>query len=101
MFRFERAVPTPIHPGDTWVPGSTSAPSLARVGAGTESIRVDSADMPDAAAFSAGLAAVLIVISMQPPNEIALPITVVMTVGLISLWFGWMRHYFRRSQAPG
>jgi amino acid transporter len=38
---------------------------------------------------------VLIVVGMHPPNEIALPITIAMTAGLVGLWFGWMRRRFR------
>jgi amino acid transporter len=39
----------------------------------------------------------LIVIGMQPPNLIAVPVVAGMIVGLVGLWFAWMRHYFRKS----
>ncbi|MBL8794786.1 MAG: amino acid permease [Planctomycetia bacterium] len=38
----------------------------------------------------------LIVIGMQPPNEIALWVVAVMIVVLLGLWFGGVRHYFRQ-----
>jgi amino acid transporter len=40
---------------------------------------------------------VLIVISVQPPNDIATPIIGITTGLFVVLWFGWMRHHFRRS----
>jgi amino acid transporter len=43
---------------------------------------------------------VLLVISMQPPNAIAVPIVGATVVALVGLWFGWMRHRFRRAAAP-
>jgi amino acid transporter len=40
---------------------------------------------------------VLIVISIQPPNAVAAPIVGATVVALVGLWFGWMRHHFRRA----
>jgi amino acid transporter len=40
---------------------------------------------------------VLIVISMQPPNDIAAPIVGATVITLVGLWFGWMRHHLRRA----
>jgi amino acid transporter len=42
--------------------------------------------------------ALLIAISMQPPNEIAVWVVGVMVAGLLGLWFGWMRHRFRLAE---
>jgi amino acid transporter len=39
----------------------------------------------------------LIVISVQPPNQIAAPIIGALVVALVGLWFGWMRRHFRRA----
>jgi amino acid transporter len=51
---------------------------------------------PLAVVCVAGCAA-LLVISVQPPNEIAVPILAATVLGLLGLWFGWMRNHFRRA----